>query len=106
MSNALEQFISAATKLLHFFLLADTCTLRLGQLFSRLESIYRLILLAAWINSVLGAVISICRIGSCETGSCAGRTVDAPAILPDVVWSPHIIYIKSSKFNSHVFGKS
>ena len=32
-SNALEHFISAAAKLLDFFLLADTCTLRLGQLF-------------------------------------------------------------------------
>ena len=29
-SNALEQFISAAVKLLDFFLLPDTCTLRLG----------------------------------------------------------------------------
>jgi len=31
--NALEQLISAAAKLLDFILLADTCTLRLGQLF-------------------------------------------------------------------------
>ena len=29
-SNTLKQFISAAAKLLDFFLLADTCTLRLG----------------------------------------------------------------------------
>ena len=32
-SNTLEQFISAAAKLLDFFLQTDTCTLRLGQLF-------------------------------------------------------------------------
>ena len=31
-SNALEQFVSTAAKLLDFFLLADTCTLRLRQL--------------------------------------------------------------------------
>ena len=35
-SNALERFISAAAKLLDFFLRADTCTLRLGQLFGSL----------------------------------------------------------------------
>ncbi len=33
LSNSLEQFISATAKLLDFFLLADTCTLRFGQLF-------------------------------------------------------------------------
>ena len=32
-SNALEQFISATAKLLYFFFLTDTCTLRLDQLF-------------------------------------------------------------------------
>ena len=33
MSNALEQFISAVTKLLDFFFLANICTLRFGELF-------------------------------------------------------------------------
>ena len=33
LSNPLEQFISATAKLLNFFLLADICTLRFGQLF-------------------------------------------------------------------------
>lgn len=45
--NVLEQFISAAAKLLYFFFLVDTRTLRLGQLLGSLGSIRRLIRLAA-----------------------------------------------------------
>ena len=36
-SNTLEQFISAITKLLDFFLLADICTLRFDKLFRSSE---------------------------------------------------------------------
>ena len=37
LSNALEQFFSTIAKLLDFFLLADTCTLRFNQLFGSLK---------------------------------------------------------------------